>query len=372
MKEIKVNRTIAVIGLIAFFILLIALGFLTHEFFFKNHANSTNSVSPKTESSQSSLSVEKVSTEQEISQTSKGNIDQQILLIEEYKITEDGNYLRATGSVKNIGQEPVESFVVVLSLLSPSGNVLKTVKSEQESGKLMPGDSFSFSLKFVPPPGPEPTKDCKISFEKATGEKIMTRPENPVVSIQGLAVGPWMLSETEIMEAIQAGQGIGSDLISYYEYLKDHNYIYYAEGGGAPKSEIIVLTPYSNVLTKAWQSKRNYEPYSLEKAKEDALSVYSNFPLSISFLVTVNGLSSDFAKSLKAVILKPDGSVVHPIGSVIPPLATYDAHNSSFPYFSSCIWVFDSMELGNREKVTFVLIRELGEQRAEIDFTEFK
>lgn len=171
---------------------------------------------------------------------------------------------------------------------------------------------------------------------------------------------------------MEEGQKIESDIISYFDYLKENNYFYYTEGGDFPKSEIVVYTPYLNVLTNSWQAKRNYEPYPLEKAKNDALNLYNNFPLSIWFVVTARGLTRDFAQTMKAVIINADGSVIHPIGRDISPEVNYESDHWPFPYTSSCVWVFDSMLLGNRDKITFVLIRELGEQRAEIDFQKFK
>jgi len=372
MKEIRVSRKVAILGLIAFLVLLIAVGFLAYKYFLGNFNISSSSVLSKTESFQPLSGYSEVSPKPEISRASQVISEVPVLSLEEFKIVEDEGSLRAVGSVKNIGEEPIEGFVIVLRLISPTGNILKTEKSESESAKIMPGDSYSFNLVFVPPPGPESTEKCKISFEKKTGEEIKIQGENSVVSIEGLATGPWMLSEKEINEAIQVGKSIKPDWDSYHKFLEDNNYIYYAEGTIAPKSEIIVFTPYSYVLTKAWQSQRNYEEYSLEEAKKDALKVYNNFPLTISFLVTVYGASIDFAQSLKAVIINPDGSAVHPIDEDVPSIARFSSESSIFPYVAGCFWVFDSMELGDRKSVTFVLIRELGEQRAVIDFSKFK
>jgi hypothetical protein len=157
-------------------------------------------------------------------------------------------------------------------------------------------------------------------------------------------------------------------LDSYYKFEKDY-YTQYVEGTKALKSELTILTPYFSILRKACLYKSNYQDYSFAEAQKDAQEG-SKF---LSFSVVAYGASIDFCQILNAVLILPDGSVIHPIDQKVPSIADKSSSWPHYPaYQAACLWFFDTSQIGRNDTVTFVLIRELGEQRAVIDLSKYK
>lgn len=116
MQKEKLRKKLVVVCFVSLFLCLIS--FFLLKFFLVNSSHSFDSFKTGNEGANQPSISEKTSSKEEQFQNSAETQNQEILQVEEFKIIEDGLYLRATGSVKNIGQKPVEGFVVVLSLLS--------------------------------------------------------------------------------------------------------------------------------------------------------------------------------------------------------------------------------------------------------------
>ena len=309
-----------------------------------------------------------------------------VLSVENLKAFGDRSLLKVEGKLTNIGDEPLTDLVIVLNFLSPSGEILKTEKRLLEADSIDPGASSPFQYVTSEVTG---TASCKISFEKMSGERVLSRPEKAICDISFISTpsssvseasgyppvetttevrNPWLLSDEQIMEAMQIGKSLQLTEDSYYKFEKDH-YFQYVEGTQVPKSELTVGTPYFSILMKACLFQREYKNYSFTEAKNDALERSKV----LSFSVIVYGASVDFCEYLEAVLLLSDGTALHPINQFVPSVADTSSSWPHYPaYKAACFWDFDTSQIGRNDTVTFVLIRELGEQRAVIDLSKYK
>ena len=309
-----------------------------------------------------------------------------VLSVENLKAFGDRSLLKVEGKLTNIGDEPLTDLVIVLNFLSPSGEILKTEKSLLEADSIDPGASSPFQYVTSEATG---TASCKISFEKMSGERVLSRPEKAICDISFIstpsssvseasgyppvettteAQNPWILSDEQIREAMQIGKNLQLTEDSYYKFKKDH-YFQYVQGTQAPISELTVWTPYLFILSKACLSQREYKDYPFTEAKIDAQELSGRLDIQVD----VYGASIDFCEYLKAVLILPNGTAIHPIDQNVPSLAD---NSSSWPHYpayrATCNWFFDTSQIGRNDSVTFVLIRELGEQRAVIDLSKYK
>jgi len=192
-------------------------------------------------------------------------------------------------------------------------------------------------------------------------------------------INPWMLSDEQITEALQAGKSMHGDWGIFSEFEREF-YTYYLEGAGVPASKLTIPTPYLDIVNTACADP--YFSFSDAKTRIE-LQLYSSIallrpcsppPPRLSFQVIAYGASIDFCSSLKAVLVLPNGSTIHPIDQLIPSFAQQNlfSHSASEAYQAFCSWDFDASQIGRNDTVTFVLIRAEGEQKAIIDLSKCK
>jgi len=219
---------------------------------------------------------------------------------------------------------------------------------------------------------PDGTVDQVIIKMGSTEESQSTSPSSPETATEN--TNSWMLSDKQIMEALQVGLSLQTP-DSWLKYEEDH-YVQYAEGAGAPPSIVTVWTPYLCILQRAYLCQKNYGVvgaesgnYSFIEAKKDAQENSKVLP----FGIMVYGASIDFCDSLKAVLILPNGSAKHPIYQDVPSLAKLSSSWPDYPaYQAACSFFFNTSQIGRNDTVTFVLIRDEGEQRAVIDLSKYK